>query len=345
MAKHYPQTNASLKLNILDVTKEKIYLLPMDEPSHLRSLQALELALRTGSLKGAAAELAITPAAVGQRVKALEDYLGVDLVVRGRSGLQPTPELAGALPHLHAAFRELAQAAELLELQRGQQIRIAAPSDVAELWLAPRLPAFRTAHPNIDLVINGEGDAPRRVGVADCEIFFGPVGNLRPGDERRGEVMFHDHVLPITSPENERRVASLGGPAQLEGFPLLHVDFYRDDSAAPKWPDWLASQGLTRTAPERGIRFQRIAPAVDAVLANAGFAMCGIVLLRAEIDAGRVSLPFPISSGRRTAHAFQMRFRAETLQRPQLRRFRQWLLDEAAGTRRWLEPYLTGDTE
>eukprot|EP01035_Chromulina_nebulosa_P040183 gene40183-54333_t len=84
----------------------------MDPPSHLRALQALELALRTGSLTGAAARLAITPAAVGQRVKALEDYLGIDLLVRGRSGLQPTPELSGALVHLHAAFRELALAAD-----------------------------------------------------------------------------------------------------------------------------------------------------------------------------------------------------------------------------------------
>ena len=37
--------------------------------SHLRSLQAVELALRVGSLKGAAEILAITPAAVGQRIK------------------------------------------------------------------------------------------------------------------------------------------------------------------------------------------------------------------------------------------------------------------------------------
>ena len=71
-------------------------------------------------------------------------------------------------------------------------------------------------------------------------------------------------------------------------------------------------------------------------MANAGFALCGIALLRGAIDAGRLSLPFPASSGRRTSHAFQVRFRAETLQRPQLRRFRQWLLDEAGETRRWL---------
>lgn len=317
----------------------------MDQPSHLRSLQALELALRTGSLKAAAAQLAITAAAVGQRVKTLEDYLGVDLVVRGRSGLQPTPELSGALPHLHAAFRELAQAADLLELQRGQQIHVAAASDIVDLWLAPRLPAFRARHPNIELQINGEGDLPRRLSVTDCEIFFGPVGGVRLPDERRGELLFHDHVVPVTSPENQRRVAARGGSTRLEGFPLLHVDFYRDDPQAPKWPEWLASQGLTRTAPERGIRFQRIAPAQDAVMANAGFAMCGIALLREAIDGARLSLPFPIPTGRRTSHAFQVRFRAEALQRPQLRRFRQWILDKGSETRRWLESCVGGPTE
>jgi LysR family transcriptional regulator, glycine cleavage system transcriptional activator len=224
-------------------------------------------------------------------------------------------------------------------LQRGQQIRIAAASDFADLWLAPRLFAFRARHPNIELEINGEGELPRRMGAADCEIFFGPVAGARSPDDRLGELLFHDHVLPVTSPENERRVAALGGTARLEGFPLLHVDFYRNDPQAPKWPEWLSSQGLTRTAPERGIRFQRIASAMDAVVANAGFALCGIALLREAIDAAQLSLPFPRSTGRRTSHAFQVRFRAETLQRPQLRHFRQWLLAEGAETRRWLEPH------
>lgn len=281
--------------------------------------------------------LAITPAAVGQRVKALEEYLGVDLLVRGRSGLQPTPELSAALPHLHAAFFELGQAADLLELQRRQQISIAAASDIVDLWLEPRLLEFRTKHPNIELNINGQRERPRGMGVADCEIFFGPVAIAGLSDDRTSELLFHDHVLPVTSLENERRVAALGGATRLEGFPLLHVDFYRNDSQSLKWSEWLASQRLVRTAPDRGIRFQRIAPAIDAVIANSGFALCGIALLREMIDAGRLSLPFPISTGRRTSHAFQVRFRAETLRRPQLRRLRQWLLDKGAETRCWID--------
>jgi len=50
----------------------------MTSVTHLKSLQALELAVREGSLTAAAVKLGITPAAVGQRIRSLEDYLGVD---------------------------------------------------------------------------------------------------------------------------------------------------------------------------------------------------------------------------------------------------------------------------
>src|SRR5215469_5075525 len=129
--------------------------------SHLKSLHA------------AAQALWISPAAVGQRIKALEEYLGVDLVVRGRSGLRPTPELSGALEHLRAAFQELDTVSTMLNLQRGDEIHIAAVPDFADLWLKPRIASFRTAHPNVLFCINGEGDAPLRIGRLDCEITFG----------------------------------------------------------------------------------------------------------------------------------------------------------------------------
>src|ERR1700722_10111238 len=145
----------------------------MVAPTHLKSLQALEMAIRRGSLKAAADALAITPAAVGQRIKALEDYLGFQLLLRGRSGLQPPPELQGALPHLLTAFRALDAAVEQLDMQRGHEIQIAALPDFADLWLTPRLSTFRLHNPHVRFCINGEGDAPLRLGPADCEITFG----------------------------------------------------------------------------------------------------------------------------------------------------------------------------
>lgn len=303
----------------------------MAAPTYLKSFQALELALRVGSLKGAADALSITPAAVGQRVKALEDYLGVDLLVRGRSGLAPTAALQAAAGHLSAAFRELQTVADLLELQRGQEIHIAAASDFADLWLRPRLQAFRAAHPNTLFCINGEGEAPLRLGPVDCEISFGARRESPDIDP-----LFRDYVLPIGSVENTRRVSHLAERDRLEGFPLLHLDFYKDDPAAPDWVEWVEANGLRRTAPNRGMRFQRIGPVLEAVLVNAGLAICGLALVSDLVEDGRLALPFPISTGAWTDHLFQARFRTDALARPQVRHFRAWLAEEAAATDEWL---------
>lgn len=304
----------------------------MAAPTHLRSFQALDAALRYGSLTAAADRLSITPAAVGQRIKVLEDYLGMDLLTRGRSGLSPTPAVAAVVDRLRTAFRELESAAEALDLQRGHEIHIAALTDVAELWLKPRLDRFRAEHPNILFCINGEGDAPLRLGPVDCEISFGPAT-----DEPNRDILFRDFIVPIGSPENVRRIAQTAERDRLEGFPLLHLDFYKDDPAAPDWPDWVRVEGFRRTSPQRGIRFQRLAPALQAVRADAGLTLCGLALIAEVLDDGTVSMPFPLSTGRWTSHAFQARFRADSLVRSQVRRFRHCLSQEAEKTRAGLE--------
>ncbi len=298
---------------------------------HLRALQALEAAMRLGSLRDAAEEIGVTPAAVGQRIKALEDYLGVDLMARGRSGLRPTPELGEALPHLGEAFRALDRVAHTLELQRVQDIHIAAPQDFVDLWLAPRLQVYRALRPNLRFCINGEGDAPHRLGRTDCEISFGAVAKTA------GEVLFHDYLAPLGSPENVARVSRAPAKQRLEGFPLLHLDFYRNDPAAPNWPTWVALHKHQRQAPTRGIRFQRIAAGLDAVRSSAGFMIGGIALVQSAIEDKSLCLPFGLRKGAWTSHAFQAHFKAEAMVRPEFRTFRQWLLDEAAHTAQWLE--------
>lgn len=299
--------------------------------SHLKSLQALELALRLGSLQSAGQALSITPAAVGQRIKALEDYLGMDLLVRGRSGLKPTPDLAGALEHLRTAFQELDRAAAVLDLQRAGEIHIAATSDFVDFWLKPRLGAFRAEHPHILFCVNGEGEAPLRIGPVDCEISFGA-----PRGGAGEDLLFRDFVLPVSSPENTQRISNVALRDRLEGFPLLHLDFYKEDPGVPNWAAWIRAQHLRRTEPNRGMRFQRIKPALEAVWANAGLTICGLALLATHIEDGSLSLPFPASTGHWTEHAFHARFRAQALPRPQLKRFREWLTTEASLTRDWL---------
>jgi LysR family glycine cleavage system transcriptional activator len=299
--------------------------------THLKSLQALELAVRSGSLRAAADQLCITPAAVGQRIKTLELFLGVELIVRGRSGLRPTAELSNALPHLARAFLELGAATKKLDLQRANEIHIAANSDWVELWLAPRIHRFRVEYPNIAFCINGEGDAPMRLSPSDIEVSFRPInfGGVT-------EILFRDYLVPIGTLENAQRTARLKRKNRLEGFPLLHLDFYKDDPSAISWPDWINAYGHRRSAPERGIRFQRIAPGLQAVSSDAGFMICGLALITDLIDRKEFVLPFPANKGAWTDHAFQARIRPDARNRNQIGSFVDWLVDESRTTLDWL---------
>jgi len=324
-------TAVDRKLKFLAFTKEYLYVARMTVPTHLKSLQAVHLALRTGSLKAAADVLAITPAAVGQRIKALEDYLGFELLVRGRLGLRPTAELTLAIAPLSDAFEKLNAVGQILDFQRVNEIHIAAHPDFVDLWLKPRLERFRTSHPNIRFCINGEGEVPLRLGQADCEITF---GKQRIGND--AEFLFKDFLVPIGSLEISERIVNIAVANQLEGFPLLHLDFYKDDPKAIGWPEWIGAHGHRKTALLRGIRFRRIAPALDAVLSGAGFMICGVALISQLVDAKTIAFPFSLSTGAWTGHAYRARFRAGALVKPQVKRFREWLLEESRVTQSWL---------
>ena len=305
--------------------------------SHLRSLQALELSIRKGSLKEAAAELAITPAALGQRVRAIEDYLGFDLIVRGRSGTRATKELEAAMAHLTAGFRELETVARILDFQRVNEIHITADSDWAELWLQPRLPQFRKENPNTLFCINGTGDVPVRLGNSDCEVWF--------GEERGSEhedALFRDYLVPVGTPENNQRIAEQPRDKMLEGFPLLHLDCYTLNGGGVGWPEWIGKYGYRKTSPGLGIRYKNAVHALEAVYANAGFIVCGIGLIKQKIEERQLDTPFPLEEGQWSNHSYRVKFRHDSLRRQQTKAFRDWLLSQGEASMRELEEMLGG---
>ncbi|RKF13855.1 LysR family transcriptional regulator [Roseovarius spongiae] len=291
--------------------------------THLKSLQALELAIREGSLKGAAMRLGITPAAVGQRIRALEDYLGSDLLLRARSGLQPTVELGQALDDLHRAFSALERATETLDFQRVSEIHIVADPDWAELWLSPRLPSFRDQHPNILFCINGAGDVPLRLGAPDLRITYS-------GDD--DPPLFRDVFLPVTGPDNTRRIADWDPVLQMEGMPLLHLQMQRDDPAYPGWPDWFARFGHRESGPERGVHYKHARHALDAVRQNVGFLICGLSLTLADLENGRLVTPFPKTQHIVAPHPYRLHQRDGAAGRAQVQRFVAWLMKQAHDT-------------
>lgn len=303
--------------------------------SHLKSLQALELAIRVGSLTGAAEILGITPAAVGQRIRTIEDYLGCDLLLRGRSGLTPTAELDRALQDLRAAFAALDRVTESLDFQRVTEIHIVADPDWSELWLMPRLTAFRAENPHILFCINGAGDVPLRLGAPDCRIEY--------ADPLRGEELYRDRLLPVTGPDNLRRIADWDATMPLEGMPFLHLEAQRDDPLRPGWPDWVDRFGYRREGAGRGVHYRHARQALEAVRQNVGFLICGLSLVEDDLAQGRIVLPYPTTESLVASKPYVLVVTAHGARRPQLVRFIDWLRGEARLTRESLLRAATGD--
>lgn len=120
----------------------------------LNALRVFDAAARHRSFTRAADELAVTPAAVGQQIRALEDALGVILFRRTTKGLELTDEAQAGLPALRAGFLEFEDAVQAIQAGQSSHVyTIACPADFFCAWLAPRLAAFRAARPHVRYVI------------------------------------------------------------------------------------------------------------------------------------------------------------------------------------------------
>ena len=124
----------------------------------LNALRVFDAAARHLSFTRAADELAVTPAAVGQQIRALEDVLGVVLFRRTPKGLELTDEASAGLEALRTGFLHFEDAVQAMQAGQSSHVyTIAAPRDFFAAWLAPRLAEFRAANPEVRYsLIDGE---------------------------------------------------------------------------------------------------------------------------------------------------------------------------------------------
>ena len=115
----------------------------------LNALRAFEAAARHLSFKLAAHELHVTPAAIGQQVKALEARLGVQLFERLHKQLILTAAGQAYLPGVSEGFRHIAEATSQLKPAGSVllQLGVHGSLDLRRLDLA----TFREGHAEIGL--------------------------------------------------------------------------------------------------------------------------------------------------------------------------------------------------
>lgn len=105
-----------------------------------------------GSLSAAAREEGITPAMVGRRIDQLEERLGVKLFKRSTRKVTLTPEGATFYEDCHRVLEELRSAEDALSVgakNAAGRLIVTAPTAFGRKHIAPHLPAFLAAHPNL----------------------------------------------------------------------------------------------------------------------------------------------------------------------------------------------------
>jgi LysR family glycine cleavage system transcriptional activator len=160
----------------------------------LNGLRVLDAAARHLSFTRAADELAVTPAAVGQQIRALEDTLGVVLFRRTTRGLELTPEAEAGLIPLRDGFLQFEDAVRAMQAgQSSKSLTIAAPRDLTEKWLLPRLAEFAARDPEVRFVLLSDTDG---VDFAQANLDLAIRWGDGPG-EHEGEAIESDGMVTV----------------------------------------------------------------------------------------------------------------------------------------------------
>ncbi len=294
----------------------------------LNSLRAFVVAAKHLSFTKAARELFVTPGAVSQQVKQLEDHLGCTLFRRTKQALLLTDEGQACLPGLIDAFDRMHASLELIETnkQSGVLAVSLAPSFAAK-WLVPRLDAFQEQYGDIDVRISvSAGLVNFDDEDIDCAIRYG--GGNYPG--LLIEKVLSESVYPVCSPDLTKGAGALRAPADLKAHTLLHDESPDQDPSCPDWAMWLRAAGVTGVNPSRGLKFNQSSLVLEAAIAGRGVALAKARLAARDIRAGRLVRLFNRSHPVDFAYYFVCPKSKATLRKVQL--FKEWVLEEARHT-------------
>ena len=210
--------------------------MPTPELLHLRALAAVA---EWRSFRRAATALNLSPSALSQAVRTLEQSLGVPLLQRTTRSVAPTEAGTQLLDELRPLLAGLETA--LANVGRFQAevrgtLRLNLPRSAASLWLEPLLGGFLRAHPGIHLEVSTQD------GMAD----------IVPGGYDAGvrfpEALPRDMVAVPVGPQQRFIVVATPALAQAHGLPQVPSDLLVRPCVRQRFPSgalyhWQFRQG------------------------------------------------------------------------------------------------------
>lgn len=285
----FGQAGAFLKRSKCYPSSEKLSLgtMPLSLPP-LNALRAFEAAARTGSYVAAAEELGVSPAAVSQQVRNLEEFLGKQLFMRFNNRVALTDAGQAIFAGASDALQSISALTEQVTSGGARsRLVISVITSVAERWLESRLAAFALKEKALRFELRVEGDPVdfARHNI-DLRICYGT--NLYP--EMTTIRLLQDEVLPLCSPgylERNPKARETG----MESVPdedLVHTSWGPSFVSHPTWHAWFAKSGVDRPNDSKGYQIGTSGLALDLARDGVGVTLGQRMMASHDLAAGRL---------------------------------------------------------
>lgn len=285
----------------------------------LASLRAFEAVARHLSFTRAAEELGMTQAAVSYQIRMLEERLGAPLFLRKpREVVLTETGTLFARPTIDA-FEILREAYADPASDSVSTLSISTVPTLAGAWLSQRLGKFQMNNPDLAVRLD---TSDTLVDFAREDISVAIRAGSGDWTGLTAQRLMDVEYTPMLSPELAKK-HDLREPADLLKLPLL-------DRADRNWAVWMRQAGVDfwESAPKPGLTLTTDLHEARAALAGYGVALLTPRFFRFELATGGLIQPFPLIA--KNGRSYWLVYPPGRRNRPAIRKFRAFLLDEIA---------------
>jgi LysR family glycine cleavage system transcriptional activator len=285
----------------------------------MNALRAFEAVARCGSLNAAATELGVVRGAVRQQLAVMEAHFGRPLFERSGRRLQLTEEASVYFAEVTAAFARLRRASDAFARASGT-LRFGVPSAFAMWWLMPRLSRLEAAMGSQAFTIVPLPAVLPLAKLPDIDaVIMG--AEFRPAADISAVRFLPDEFGPVMAPA---LVAGRGNIADIGA--LANLTAIVAGTAPALWSDWFAETDHVPVAFARTTQLADLVLALAAARSGNGITIAPRASIEDDLASGRLVAPFGFHD--RPA-GYHVCFRSQDPAARSIRRFVDWLVDEA----------------
>lgn len=247
----------------------------------LNSLRVFHAVVRHRSLREAAEELYVSPQAVGQQVRLLEEALGVVLMEREGRGIRLTEKAITLSHYISAGFDEFEEGIRRVTGRaERERINLNVSPYFGTRYLMPRLAEFRTAVPEAEIGLTTMIDL---VDLERDQIDLAVQWGYGERTDLQSHLLMRDPKVICCRPDMAERIA---GPEGLLQFNLL-----QPARSKRLWPDILKFLGVEAPKLDRSLTFDDAATMRRAAHQGLGIGLISVLDAEEDIAAGKLAAP------------------------------------------------------